>query len=275
MSWTRDLRRYLETRFPATQFIPLAAFLGTAALAPSPPTEAWRWLTVMVMALALVLQFRLWDDIADRDLDRDSHPGRVLCVTSELRAFQLTAAVLFLVNGMLLYWHHNQVTRTVAYLVFCICMLAWYRMRPRAARAGLLNSQLVLLKYPVIAWLISTPAPDTDIVISLSCLCSVYLIFSSFELVDDNTLRQRTGAGFILGAGYALLLSVWVLVALWNRPYSGPLPWLAWGIIIIATLLLGLAACSRTGHQSVTRSGRGIFIVGLLAYIAIAVESSR
>lgn len=274
MCWSKVLGSYLYTRFPATRFIPLAVFLAAAGLAASPPAHISHWLLAATLALTLTLQFRLWDDIADRDHDRETHPRRVLCHTRNIKPFINAAAALFVLNGALLAWHHAHSPKPIAYLVLCTCLFAWYRLRPIASQAGLLNSQLVLLKYPVIAWLIGVPATDTDLALLLSCLFSVYLIFIIFELLDDHSLRQLTGATFSLAASIGLLVFVWAFIAVWNRPYTGPLFWVVWSIIIIATLAAGLSAFSKIKRQPATGAGHSFFIVGLLAYLAVAIENS-
>jgi hypothetical protein len=274
MSWNKDLGNYLYTRFPTTQFIPLAVFLAAAGLAPSPPAQLWHWLLASALTLSLVLQFRLWDDIADRDHDRETHPDRILCHTNNIKPFLYSAAVLFVLNGLLIAWHHDDGRKTTVYLAICVCLLAWYRLRPYATRASLLNIQLILLKYPAIAWLISVPAADTDLALSLSCLLSVYLIFIIFEILDDNGLRKLPGAGFSLVANLFILLCVWVFIFFQGGPHSGPLPSIAWTGIITGTLALGLSGFSKLKQRSSTRSGHGFFVIGLLAYLAVAVENS-
>lgn len=274
MCWSKALGSYLYTRFPATRFIPLAIFLATAGLAASPPAQVSHWLLAAALALTLTLQFRLWDDIADRDHDRETHPTRVLCHTRDIKPFLIAATALFVLNGALLAWHHAPGSRPVAYLALCTYLLAWYRFRPVAAQAGMLNSLLVLVKYPVIAWLIGIPSTDTDPVLLLSCLFSVYLIFIIFEILDDHSLRQIPGAMFSLIASIGLLVFVWAFIALWNRPYTGPLFLVVWSIIIIGTLAAGLSAFSKLKRRHASGTGHSFFIVGLLAYLAVTIENS-
>lgn len=274
MCWSKEVGSYLYTRFPAIRFIPLAIFLATAGLAASPPAHISHWLLATALALTLTLQFRLWDDIADRDHDMETHPTRVLCHTRDMKPFLITAAALFIFNGALLAWHTAHSHWLIVYLVLCTGLLAWYRLRPITTQASLLNSQLVLLKYPVIAWLISVPAADTDLELLLSCLFSVYLIFIIFEILDDHSLRQIPGAMFSLTASIGLLVFVWIFIAVWDKPYTGPLFLVVWSIIIIGTLAAGLSAFSKLKRRHTTGTGHSFFIVGLLAYLAVTIENS-
>ena len=274
MYWSKAAGDYLRSRFPLARFGPLALFLAAAGLASSAPAHPWRWVLATAQALPLVLQFRLWDDIADRGHDRVVHPGRIVCHVRDMKPFLVLAAALFVFNGLLLAWPQDHGIRPAAYLALCACLLAWYRFRPPALRAGLLNTHLVLLKYPVIAWLISTPVADHDLTLFLSCLFSVYLIFVVFDIFDDDGLRHLPGAVSGLAASLGLLVCVWVLIALQSGPHAGPLPWLVWCGIAAATLALGLAGLWRRRQRTAFRGGGGFFIVGLLAYVAVALEKS-
>ena len=274
MCWNKTLGSYLSTRFPATRFIPLAIFLAAAGLAASPPAHIFLMVLVALLALSLILQFRLWDDIADRKHDREIHPTRVLCNTRDIKPFLVAAAALFVLNGTLLAWLHAQSPRLIAYLVLCACLLAWYRLRQIAAQTSLLNSLLILLKYPVIAWLISTHAADVDPALLLSSLLTVYLIFVIFEILDDHCLRQLPGAKFSLATSIGLLVFLWALIALRGMPDTGPLWGVAWGIIIMGTLAAGIYGFSKLNRRSPTGTGYSFFILGLLAYFTVAIENS-
>lgn len=272
MSWSKAIGQYLCTRFPVMQFVPLSVFIAAAGLAPAPPGSLSEWVLAAALALILILQFRLWDDIADRERDRALNPGRVLCQAHDIKPFLVTAMVLSVLCGVLLAWYHDQSARNAVYLLLCTMLFVWYRLRPALKEQGLLNSILVLFKYPVIAWLISNPAALPDTPLLFSCLLSVYLIFILFELLDDHNLRRQPGATSSLLASFVLLLSAWVFIALWTRPHTSQLPRVAWGLIILGTLLLGLFEISKPRGQKAKRRGSGFFLLGLLAYFTVAVE---
>ena len=228
----------------------------------------------VLLAFMLILQFRLWDDIADRERDRLKHPDRILCQVSDIKPFLVMASVFPLINGLLLAWYHDHIARIPAYLLLCALLLAWYRLRPSSASPGLLNSALVLLKYPFIAWLVSTTAEDPAMPLIFSCLISVYLIFIIFEILDDPTLGQQHGAISGLLTSLGLLLCIWVFIPIWSRPSAGYFYWLAWGLIVLGTLVLGLSGILELKERKGMRKGRGFFLVGLLAYLAVAIERS-
>lgn len=274
MYWTEDAGRWLHTRFPVTQFIPLALFLAVAGLAPAPPAQLLNWVLCGTLALALVLQFRLWDDIADLEYDRRTHPGRVLCQTRKLKPFLVAAATLSAVNAAVIAWLPGNGLKLTAYFALCTLLLAWYRWRPPAMSGSLINTQVILAKYPVIAWLVSTRTADIEPALLFSCLLSVYLIFNLFEILDDDRLRRSPAAAASFLAHLVLLACVWIALALWTRPHTGPLAWTLWAGIVLATLFLGLVGIRKRAEHAAARSSRGFFLIGMLAYLELAFEKS-
>lgn len=274
MSSSKDLVSYLATRFPASRFVPLSVFLAAAGLVQSPPGNISPWLVAAGLALILVLLFRLCDDIADREHDRRTHPERVLCNRQNINSYLSLTAILFVFNGLALTWLHDSYFKPLGYLVLCAYLFAWYRFRPVTSPPGHLNSHMVLLKYPVIAWLISTPPADSDRALYYFSLLSVYLIFIVFEILDDHNLRQLPRAKISLIANLLLLTGVWVLIALLNRSYTSLAFGTAWVFIVLTTIVLGVSGLASLKKHSVTRNRQGFFIVGLLAYLAIAMEKS-
>ena len=266
------LSRYLGTRLPMRELVPLAVFLGAAGLGATAPAQVSSSIMAVILAMTLILQFRIWDDIADRDQDRVNHPGRVISIAKNINPVITFSGILFSINGLVLVWLHSSALKPMVYLALCIFILAWYRFRPVRFATSLLNSYLVLLKYPVIVWLIvaTTTAPDRI----LYCLLSVYLIFLIFEVLDDRELQHFPGARLSLISNTLLLVCVWILVAPWNNPGAGGLLTAIWALIIAGTFLLVFSGWSKLGKHTPARNGRALFIVGLLAYIALAMEVS-
>ena len=80
---TRLFVAYLAERFRPAVFVPAIALHLLLALwaAGAEPTAA-RLVAAAGLATLLLLQFRLWDDLEDRDPDRVTHPDRVLAGAS-------------------------------------------------------------------------------------------------------------------------------------------------------------------------------------------------
>ena len=68
---------YFVERFSPTIFVPAALGIAAAARVASSGSDS-SWLVDGTLALLLIAQFRLWDDLADREVDRLAHPERVL-----------------------------------------------------------------------------------------------------------------------------------------------------------------------------------------------------
>lgn len=129
---------WLRERFTLHLFLPLAVFIGLATSGGSKPL-----VVDTGFALLLLMQFRLWDDLADRTADAIAHPERVL-----VRAPDVTAAIAFcgalaVLNICLAVWRDGSGLAVALLAVLDGTLGAWY-LSPRAASA-----LLPLLKYPV------------------------------------------------------------------------------------------------------------------------------
>ena len=150
------------------------AVLGLAFLADAPGDgreAVWR----TVLAGLLVVSFRIWDDLADRDHDRTHHPARVLNrpaavgpVWVLLAGFGvLTAAVL----GEL---------GSVRSLV--VLLAAVYQGLPRLTGNRFLRTQLVLAKYPAFIFILGISGWTGRVV---ACAAAAYLLVSLHEWSDS------------------------------------------------------------------------------------------
>jgi len=92
------LAAYARERFPPGVFA--TAILAMTGVALLIPESAWT-LPIAARALGLMallfLQFRLWDDLEDRDRDAQTHPERVL-VRSDARPFWWALVAVTVVN---------------------------------------------------------------------------------------------------------------------------------------------------------------------------------
>jgi hypothetical protein len=83
---------YWRERFPMRLFLPVAIALAVPSqfLRPNPASLA----TGTALALLLLAQFRLWDDLKDRGRDSACHPERVLVRTNDVRMFVVVCVLL-------------------------------------------------------------------------------------------------------------------------------------------------------------------------------------
>lgn len=184
-----DIQEYLTTRFPLLRFLTLSLFLGLAA---STITENWSlqllaW-KAFALILPLVVQHRLWDDLASLPCDRRYHPGRVLCRTTHLGVFRFGLWGLTIANLVLV--------ATGVSLAAAGALMAWlavlHFVYTRYAQAPWLPFA-VLLKYGVFVVVVSVPMmPDaaaTIVACAWIACCSVLL----FDIYDDETMAYWIG----------------------------------------------------------------------------------
>ena len=155
---------YLRERVPVQRYGPLAAAI---ALAVAGRNDGWRTVAVDAgFALLLLVQFRTWDDLADRPSDAVRHPDRVL-----VRAAQVTQVIAFcgalaVLNLCLAVWRDASGIAVAVLATINGVLGSWYLSRSAgskdpadqcpAAPGGtqglreLAGSHLVLAKYPAI-----------------------------------------------------------------------------------------------------------------------------
>jgi hypothetical protein len=149
-----------------------AAMLGTART----------FLSDLLLSLALVVQFRIWDDIADRLTDSRRHPGRVLSTIHSASPFivlivTIGAAILASVTM------RGGSTGSVALLVtLWIVFAVWYGARgDRSAW----RDHLLLLKYPAFAAILCGSSRAVTTPAGLLTLTVLYLAVCLYEAWHD------------------------------------------------------------------------------------------
>lgn len=163
-----DILRYRRERLPMALVLSVAALLTVAAIAASGKVSAADVVWNVALAGLLVIQFRLWDDLNDIDLDRISHPNRVLCRLESHSHFRFVLAILFAMNSVALSLSKSPQSATV-FIVLNIVFLLWYRVL-REYFSAFLHVHVVLTKYPVFAFLIAdepTAKNKTSIVLMM------------------------------------------------------------------------------------------------------------
>ncbi|MDD5058879.1 MAG: hypothetical protein PHQ60_13500 [Sideroxydans sp.] len=143
-------------------------------------------ITGALLAALLIIQFRLWDDLADRAYDAALHPHRVLVNTPYLRSFRLVCIVLALPVANVLLIHG--LDHLLVYAALLAAMSALYAVRANAL-SRLLRAHLVLLKYPVFIWLCAWNVGEGK---WLPFAIGMYLALCLFEIASDAALRTGT-----------------------------------------------------------------------------------
>lgn len=205
-SWTEPLRAWLRERFRLRVFLPLAALLVGVSLLGSAATSAWELMQRLALALGLLAQFRLWDDLHDRELDRGAHPGRVLVRQARTGPFVALVVTLAAANLCATALVASPASALGLLLPLNGGLLAWYAWSRRSPSRRLLHVHGVLLKYPVFALVLADGVQGVEAGFP-ACLGALYLLFALHELADDAGLRARRGARALLWTeALALLL---------------------------------------------------------------------
>ncbi len=260
--WGTELLGYLRTRMPVAVFFPAAIFLNVAALAAGRSFEPAGFLWSTGLALLLLLQFRLWDDLVDVHRDRHAHPSRLLCRAESLTGFRLFLGVLFLVNG---FWI-SRLEGILPLLVFCLyCVLLglWYRLRPSRSAGHDYEYHVVLTKYPLFVYLLSCNFCAANLRLLLSLLL-VYFCLGVYELLHDRRLRRLPSSRALVGIEMSVLVGVSLLMTLlFLGPFTPVLTilgtlWCFWAAAA-AWFFIQYDTRTKTGPQTCTLFLLGFF----------------
>ncbi len=164
-------------RLPLARYVPLAMLIAWAACGSAIATA--RGLALTGLALSLIAQCRLWDDLVDRHRDRSAHPERLLAAGGTMDGYVNAVIVLGAVNAialaLLLAWPH-----ALGALTLFAALALWYR-RHRAR--GLVHAHVLLLKYPAFVLLLAgSPFANQ----TLAAALTVYAAMCAFEIMDAH-----------------------------------------------------------------------------------------
>jgi len=176
---------YWRERFVLSRFVPAAVLIAMAATATS-GGGAIDWVVRTGVALLLIAQFRIWDDLADRGRDRHTHPTRVLVAAPSVWPFVLQAVGLTAINLALLLAVEG-VAAARLLMVLTVAAAAYYVLRvPHRTVA----SDLVLLaKYPAFVLILSGNDPRPGRLVL--ALATTYAAACAFEAWHDASGPMR------------------------------------------------------------------------------------
>ena len=204
MSHADVVRLYLRERYAARRFVPLALLLGGVGILASPELArmtledgARAWARGTIIAYLLVLCFRIWDDLEDRDTDAVVHPERITVRADCSSPLRWLSLVLIEIAGVLLILGPQRMERLMVLAGAGIALELWYRLRDAVGASPIANAIAVLAKYPAIA-LLAAPAVvwmDGGLLRAAPFLFALYLFLCVHEVLDDPVLRRSFGKG--------------------------------------------------------------------------------
>jgi hypothetical protein len=146
---------YARERLTPGRLLPAVSLVVVATLAGKGWTGSDAFAMDALLALALVIAFRIWDDLESRELDRTKHPDRVVVRASSTTPLVVISWVL--ATAALITIEDTRTTTSVVLLGIYIAVLAasYALRRLRTAAAD----RILLLKYGVFTLaLIGPPA---------------------------------------------------------------------------------------------------------------------
>jgi len=225
------LGTWRDTRLPFPRYLPFAALLVWAAKLGNAASMT-QVAADFLLALALVAQFRLWDDLVDRGRDREQQPDRILVRALNCAPFVAAIWLLGLGNALAFVGMHGM-HASLGFALLNVVAACWYRWHRQRA---LVHALVLHLKYPAFVVLIAAPVTRYDL-LSLAAGI-VYTAVLAFELLDAPGMRAGTGR-------WILTLCLCVLAA-------APLAWGSGRAELAAACVLGallLAAWWPPGHS--------------------------
>lgn len=185
-----ELFAYARERIATLRIALLLAFIAGLGFAVEKPHDLSDAVIRIALTALLIIQFRLWDDIADREHDRERHPERVLQrhrgrATPFLVLFgALTVPIL-----ALLFAFENPAWRIAAYGALAVGLAVVYGGQA-TAHGRVMRMGWVLLKYPVFVLLpFSSPgSPNAWVAAAIAYL--VLMLYDWATSPDAADMRR-------------------------------------------------------------------------------------
>lgn len=181
----KAIAAYFRERFPLAVFAPVWLMLTAAAFWSVTSVTTSRLAVALFLGIALVVQFRLWDDLEDRTRDRATHPARVL-VNAPAEPFRILQVVVAAIAIALTASQQAALVSALALNTagWCAYRLVRRRLSPNGWRYGLLP-----LKYPGFVAVMSVFLGDVIPVRLAVAVATAYLCASGYELLHDSPAR--------------------------------------------------------------------------------------
>jgi hypothetical protein len=174
---------YWRERFDLRIFLPAAAVIAGAAQVGHARLDPTGLIVDAASTLALLAQFRLWDDLADRERDRREHPDRVLPRAADVTPFAAACVWLGILNLSVAAWGGGTLSASLLALLDAAAAV-WYAARPAGRTAA---SDLVLLaKYPAFVLIVAEAPAGSGWALAASAGL-VYVAACAFEIWHDAT----------------------------------------------------------------------------------------
>ena len=203
--------KYIKERFKIRIYLPLCFLLTIGSeFSGLYNIDKIEIIKRIVTALLLLLWFRLWDDLCSIEKDRKIEPERITVNPLYTKSLWMWFFVLSLISFLLISIFYNTVVTTILIIlaVFFILIYSFHK------KINTLHFDLiVLIKYPVIAYIISSE--ETAFKEKILPLVMIYLIIVVYEIfhdkehrLDSNYLRIGFFAWIAMIIGFVFLITL-------------------------------------------------------------------
>jgi 4-hydroxybenzoate polyprenyltransferase len=194
------LAAYLRERLPVRLLLPASVGLALVAVGVETPATLS---AVVVTAGLLVAQFRIWDDLADRNRDRIDHPERVLVNADSVTPVRIACAGLAAANFGWVFARDGFGASLALLIALNGGAAVWYARRGVRTTAA---DHLLLTKYAAIVAIVAGTRLAVDPARTLLAMVSAYLAACVYEAWHDRTSPASTPR--LLLASEAILLVI-------------------------------------------------------------------
>ena len=181
----KTMAAYFGERFPLAVFVPVFVLLTVAAFWSAANATGLRLAAALLLGIALVVQFRLWDDLEDRDGDRTTHPTRVL-VNARTKPFRILLLVL---TASAIALSAGQQAALLATLALNAAGWCAYRMARRRISLNGWRFGLLPLKYPGFVTVMALSLGEVIPFRLAVAAATTYVCASGYELLHDSPAR--------------------------------------------------------------------------------------
>jgi hypothetical protein len=199
-----DLVAYGRERIVTRRILLLVVFImGLTFIAEQPRTITDIAIRSLLVAV-LIVQFRIWDDLADRDFDRRHHPERVLARIDCISPFWFLLGALGALAIVLLFVYQATAFQFGCYvMLLTLFALLYVGTRRIPSRHRFWRVQSVLLKYPAFVFLAVKSPSSAWMPVAAA---TAYLMLSAFEWYDDDLQQSSHFPSRAIVLLYTLLL---------------------------------------------------------------------
>jgi SAM-dependent methyltransferase len=192
-----ELLAYGRERIAKVRIALLVALVAGLGFLVEPAHDVGQALVRLSIAALLILQFRLWDDLSDRDHDRKRHPERVLARhAGQATLFYAVLGALSVPIVGLLFTLENPAWRLGAYGLLALVVAVVYGSQV-TAHGRVMRMGWVLLKYPVFVLLpLAAPAtPNALVAAAIAYLVVMLYDWATSPDAEDMRLVHRKFPG--------------------------------------------------------------------------------